>query len=100
MAAKIEVENTGNLEFRVRIIEKGSESMHAVTVQQADYTRLSGRNMEPEELVRRSFEFLLEREPKESILSRFDLSVISRYFPEFESEIHRRVSKSQQFPQG
>ena len=42
-----------------------------------------------EELVRRSFEFLLEREPKESILSRFDLTVISRYFPEYERLISR-----------
>jgi hypothetical protein len=41
--------------------------------------------------VRRSFEFLLEREPKESILASFDLTVIARYFPEYESEIARRL---------
>jgi hypothetical protein len=41
--------------------------------------------------VRRSFEFLLEREPKESILTRLDLSVISRYFPEYEREIKGRL---------
>ena len=92
MAAKIEVEKTGDLEFRVRIIEKGSESTHAVTVKQAEYASLTGGKMEPEELVRRSFEFLLEREPKESALTRFDLSVISRYFPEYEHEIKRRLS--------
>ena len=45
----------------------------------------------PEELIRKSFEFLLEREPKESILSRFDLSVISRYFPEYEREIRKQL---------
>ena len=94
MPAKIEVEKTGNLEFRVRIIEKGSESTHHVSMKQDDYARLTGGKIEPEELVRRSFEFLLEREPKESILSRFDLSVISRYFPEFEREIKRKLSKS------
>lgn len=94
MAAKIEVENTGNLEFRGRIIEKGSESTHHVSMKQADYARLAGGKIEPEELVRRSFEFLLEREPKESILSRFDLPVIGRYFPEFEREIKRKLSKS------
>ena len=81
MAAKIEVEKTRNPEFRVRIIEDGSESSHHVTLHPKDYARLAGGNTEPEELVRRSFEFLLEREPKESILSRFDLSVIRRYFP-------------------
>ena len=41
--------------------------------------------------MRRSFEFLLEREPKESILARFDLSVIARYFPEYDREIARRL---------
>jgi hypothetical protein len=32
------------------------------------------------------FRFLLGREPKESILGRFDATAISRYFPEFERE--------------
>jgi hypothetical protein len=41
--------------------------------------------------VRKSFLFLLEREPKESILRSFDLTVISRYFPEYEREITRRL---------
>jgi hypothetical protein len=36
-----------------------------------------------------AFRFLLEREPKESILARFDVSVIARYFPEFERELPR-----------
>ncbi len=94
MTAKIEVEKTGNLEFRVRIIEKGSESTHHVTMKQGDYARLTGEKNKPEELVRRSFEFLLEREPKESILGRFDLSVISRYFPEYEREIKQRGSRT------
>jgi len=40
-------------------------------------------------LVRACFEFLLAREAKDSILGSFDLSVIGRYFPEFESEITR-----------
>jgi len=93
MPTKIEVEKTGNLEFRFRIIEKGGESTHHVTMKREDYARLTNGKTEPEELVRRSFEFLLEREPKESILTRFDLSVISRYFPEYEREIKQRLSK-------
>ena len=52
-------------------------------VQPADLQRW-GRGQAPEELVRRSFEFLLERESKESILREFDLSVIQRYFPEYD----------------
>jgi len=92
MAAKIEVEKIDKSKFRVRVIESGSETTHDVTVNPDDYKRLADGKIEPEELVRRSFEFLLERESKESILSRFDLSLISRYFPEYEQEIKRRLS--------
>ncbi|GBE26601.1 hypothetical protein BMS3Bbin03_00516 [bacterium BMS3Bbin03] len=62
-----------------------------VTVQKTDYERLTGGRVSPEVLVKKSFEFLLEREPKESILSRFDLMVIGRYFPEYEQEIKNRL---------
>jgi hypothetical protein len=92
MAAQIEVQKIDTAKFRVRVIESGSETTHDVTVSPNDYTRLTNGKVEPEELLRRSFEFLLEREPKESILTRFDLSVISRYFPEYEREIKRRLS--------
>ena len=78
--------------FRVRVTEDGSESAHQVTLDPKDHARLSGGAVEPDELIRKSFEFLLEREPKESILSRFDLTVISRYFPEYERGIKRRLS--------
>jgi len=91
MAAKIEVQQIDQFKFRVRITEGGSETIHDVTVSPNDYTKLAAEKIQPEELVRRSFEFLLEREPKESILARFDLSVISRYFPEYEREIRGRL---------
>ena len=92
MAAKIEVEKIDKSKFRVRVTEPGSETSHDVTVSPRNYTKLTNGKVEPEELVRRSFEFLLAREPKESILTRFELSVISRYFPEYEREIKRRLS--------
>jgi hypothetical protein len=91
MAAQIEVEKLKENEFRVRVIEGQSESAHHVTLSQADYLRLTGGKTEPSELIRRSFEFLLAREPKESILPRFDLPLIGRYFPEFERELKRRI---------
>jgi len=43
-------------------------------------------------LVRETFAFLLERESKESILRRFDLAVVERYFPEYPREIERRIA--------
>lgn len=93
MPAKIVIEKFDASHFRVRVIEDGSESSHQVTLNPKDCARLAGGAAEPEELVRKSFQFLLEREPKESILARFDLSVIGRYFPEYEQEIKRRISK-------
>jgi hypothetical protein len=41
--------------------------------------------------VRASFRFLLDREPATSILARFSLDVISRYFPEYRREIGKYV---------
>jgi hypothetical protein len=42
----------------------------------------------PERCIEAAFQFLLDREPHESILRRFDITVISHYFPEFERECH------------
>lgn len=75
----------------VTVREGGTETAHRVTLSREDYRRLAGEAVPPEELVRASFHFLLEREPKESILRRFDLPVIGRYFPEYEAEIRRRL---------
>jgi hypothetical protein len=60
---------------------------HDVTVLAADLARLAPGAADPVDLVRRSFEFLLEREPKTSILRRFDVTVIGRYFPDWERTI-------------
>lgn len=76
---------------QVTVAERGSESRHSVTFTRADYQRLTtGGGESPEGLVRRSFEFLLAREPKESILRSFELPVIGRYFPEYEVTISGR----------
>ena len=91
MSAKIEIETFDPSHFRVRVIEGGSESAHQVTLQTKDCERISGGAAGPEALIRKSFEFLLEREPKESILSRFDLTAIGRYFPEYEREIKKKL---------
>lgn len=91
MAATIHVEKEKEGEFRVTVQEGPSRSSHCVTVRKDYYEKLTTRKVSPEELVRCSFEFLLEREPKESILEEFDLPVIARYFPEYEREIKRRL---------
>jgi len=92
MISKIEVEKINEEEFQVRVTEGTSSTSHRVTLKRADYERLAGGKIAPGEVVRRSFQFLLENEPKESILARFDLTVIGRYFPHFEGEIKRRLA--------
>jgi hypothetical protein len=59
-------------------------TQHQVRVSRADLDRLAPGATDPTDLVRRSFAFLLEREPPTSILRSFDLPVIGRYFPEYE----------------
>lgn len=75
----------------VEVIEAGSRSRHDVAVRGDDLARLDSTAADPTDLVRRSFEFLLAREPKESILTTFDLTVISRYFPDYERQIRRQA---------
>ena len=71
--------------YRVTVTDRGS-STHLVSVAPSDLERLAEGGT-VDELIEGSFRFLLDREPKESIMGRFDLSVISRYFPEYESAI-------------
>jgi hypothetical protein len=73
----------------VRVREGGSETSHEVTLSGDLLARLAPAES-ADAFVRRCFAFLLEREPKESILARFDVAVIGRYFPEFEKTIARR----------
>jgi hypothetical protein len=91
MAAEIRVEKEGEGKFRVTVSEGPSRSAHSVSLAREYYEKLTGGKIAADELVRRSFEFLLEREPKESILGRFDLSVIARYFPEYEREVRKQL---------
>jgi hypothetical protein len=65
---------------------------HEVRVSTADLDRLHPGATDPEALVRAAFEFLLVREPRESILRRFDLTVIGRYFHGWESEVAARLA--------
>jgi hypothetical protein len=72
---------------RVEVAEGGTTTSHRVTVEPADLARLDPGAANPTDLVRRSFAFLLEHEPKESILRTFELTVIGRYFPDWERSI-------------
>ena len=79
--AEITVEPLEGRQFEVTVAEGGSESTHVVTVD------LGQKGISDEHLVESSFRFLLDREPKESILSEFKLSEIERYFGEYHDRI-------------
>lgn len=60
---------------------------YSVTVDKDYWQELTDGSVLTEDLVKKSFEFLLEREPKESILRQFNLRQIKNYFSEYETEI-------------
>jgi hypothetical protein len=67
-------------------------TQHRVRLSAAALHRFGGGNATPEELLEASFRFLLDREPNTAILSEFELSLICRYFPEYEREIARYLA--------
>ena len=83
----IKVDKQDENTFKVTVEEKNSESTHTVTLDDQYHKKLSGNIIPKEELIKKSFEFLVEREPKESIMSSFNLKVINKFFPEFEGYI-------------
>jgi hypothetical protein len=80
---RIAVTHHEGAEYHVAIdAPDGTSSSHVVRVWPSDVARYAP-DCTPEELLEASFRFLLEREPKEAILTRFDLPVIERYFPDY-----------------
>ena len=69
-------------EFQVTVNAKNPTS-HNVTLTDDIHQNLTNGKVSKKELIEFSFKFLLERESNTSILSSFELSMISRYFPEY-----------------
>ena len=65
---------------------------HVVSVTDQMLLNLTNNKISKEELLNFSFNFLLDREPNTSILSKFDIIVISKYFPEFNSKVENYCS--------
>jgi hypothetical protein len=72
-------------------VKDSTITTHIVTLTGEYYQDLTEGKISAETLIEKSFEFLLEREPNTMILSRFDLPVISEYFPEYEKVIVERL---------
>lgn len=78
--------------FGVEVTEGSRTTGHRVVVPQDFLQDLFPTGADPEEVVRESFAFLLEREPATSILSEFSLTDITRYFPDYPEELRRRMT--------
>jgi hypothetical protein len=92
----IQVRLTGKRDpfiFEVVVSEGKGLTRHQVTMSREMCDRLTAGKHTPERCVQAAFRFLLDRESKESILRRFDVTEISRYFPEFERELPRYLSQ-------
>ncbi len=83
------VQSQGADAYHVTVQEGSSSTEHTVDLDDGYYRKLARADESQEELIRRSFEFLLQREPKESILARFHLSEIGRYFSDYEQTVGR-----------
>jgi len=75
-------------------VQTPAGTSHEVSVPAGFPASLGCGHVASEELVRASFEFLLEREPATSILRNFSLDVISQYFPGYPAEIRSRLGGS------
>ncbi|MBU0597626.1 hypothetical protein KKF61_01365 [Patescibacteria group bacterium] len=81
------LQNDSGWEYTVRVKDDNGQTEHLVTVPLTTTQKLTGTDTDPDELVIKSFEFLLAREKKESILQKFDINEIGTYFSEWEKEM-------------
>ena len=79
--------------FEVTVADRITTT-HKVTVTDESLTDLTDNNVTKTKLLNFSFRFLLEKEPNTSILSSFDINVISKYFSNYRDEVGRWCDES------
>ena len=86
----ISVESIDNNSFTVSVT-KDSTTEHIVLLNDRFHQNVTNNKITKIELITHSFEFLLKRESNQSILKKFNLEVISQYFPEYIEEIKKII---------
>ncbi len=86
MKYTVTIAEAGRGKFRVTVAEGDSKTTHVVSVTPQDLAKYAP-SATPEALLRAAFEFLLQREPKESILREFAIPDIEKYFPDFRMKL-------------
>ena len=84
----ISIKKQTNDVFQVTVADSMTTT-HEVTVTDQSLTDLTENKMTKTQLLKFSFNFLLDREPNTSILSSFDINVISKYFSDYRVEVRR-----------
>jgi hypothetical protein len=79
--------------FEVMVGDGAGATRHEVTMSEEAQAALDPGGHAPERVIEAAFAFLLDREPKDSILPRFDITVISQYFSDFEQELPGYLAK-------
>ena len=82
MSDQINIKELSTNTFDVTIYSN-TETNHQVTISDDFITDYQIKNLTKKEIIEKSFIFLLEREPNTSILRKFDIEVISNYFPDY-----------------
>jgi hypothetical protein len=86
----VSVRESGDGHVAEITVKDRETTTHRVRVSRAERERYGAEDVA--DLVKRSFEFLLAREPNTSILREFDLSTIERYFSEYPRQMRTGTS--------
>ena len=87
----ISIKTLSNDEYEITVNSK-TVTTHIVILSDEIHKNLTNEKVTKEELLEFSFKFLLDREPNTSILSSFELTVISRYFLDYEKSVEKWCS--------
>lgn len=84
--AEIVTQAVGERLYEAEVTVDGEHYAYRVSVPDDLVERVGA---DPAAIVRATIAFLLDREPPTSIMERFDCSVVSRYFPDYEAQLPR-----------
>ena len=87
----ISIKIVSNSKYKVTV-QSNTITTHTVSLSDDVHKNLTNNKVTKEELLDFSFKFLLNREPNTSIMSSFELTVISRYFSDYEKSIKKWCS--------
>ena len=73
-------------------VQSNTITTHIVSLSDEVHKNLTNNKVTKEELLDFSFKFLLDREPNTSIMLSFELTVISRYFSDYEKSVKKWCS--------